>query len=280
MKKSRNLFWSRLDITIKSDNKIDDIVEFCFLQAKNFENKYSRFIKWNYLYKLNKEKSSQSSWELFSILELCKKVSDITWWYFDITILPFLENAWYWIDIDLIPENIWYKNIEIINDIIYLKNWVSLDLWSVGKWYIIDKIYNILDKEFSNFIINFGWDIRVKGKHTIYLEDPYDEKKIIWEVEIENLSIASSSPNKRKLKKWHHLINPKNKESQNDKIALFVTHKLSSFSDIFSTALFVTPLEKSIKILWSIKWLEWLIIDKNWWIYKSDNFNCKLNNIW
>lgn len=276
MKKSRNLFWSRLDITIKSSKNNDDIIEHCFLQAGNFENKYSRFIKWNYLYNLNKEKSSQIDWELFSILELCKKVSDLTSWYFDITILPFLENAWYWIESEIIDENIWYKNIIIDNNTIFLKNWVSLDLWAVGKWYIMDKIYNILNKNFDEFIINFGWDIRVKGKHIIYLEDPFDDKKIIWEIEIENLSISASSPNKRKLNKWHHLINPKNKESQNDKISLFITHKLASFSDIFSTALYVTPLDESIKILWKINWLEWLIIDKDWSIYKSTNFNCKL----
>jgi len=280
MKYSRNLFWSRLDITINSENIDTELIENCFIQAQNFEDKYSRFIKWNYLYNLNMKKSSQIDWELFSILELCKKVSIITSWYFDITILPFLENIGYWIEEKKLEYNYWYKNIEIENNNIYLKNWVSIELWAVGKWYIIDKIYTILDKKFDNYIINFGWDIRLKGKHKIYLEDPFDDKKIIWEIELENCSIASSSPNKRKTKLGHHLINPKNNESQNDKIALFITHKLSSFSDIFSTALFVTPLEESIKILWSIKWLEWLIIDKWWNIYKSNNFNCKLNDIW
>ncbi|MDD3144827.1 MAG: FAD:protein FMN transferase [Candidatus Gracilibacteria bacterium] len=276
MEYSKNLFGSRLDITIRSDIKVDDIIENCFLQAENFENKYSRFIKGNYLYKLNKEKSSQIDGELFSILELCKKVSELTSGYFDITILPFLENAGYGIENKIIDENIGYKNIEINDNYIFLKNGVSIDLGSVGKGYIIDKIYNILDKSFDEFIINFGGDIRVKGKHIIYLEDPFDDKKIIGEIELENCSIAGSSPNKRKLNKGHHLINPKNKESQNDKIALFVTHKLASFSDIFSTALFVTPLDESLKILGKINGLEGLIIDKDGSIYKSTNFNCKL----
>lgn len=280
MKYSRNLFWSRLDITINSENLDNELVETCFLQAQNFENKYSRFIKWNYLYNLNKQKSSQIDWELFSILNLTNKVSEITSWYFDITIIPFLENIGYWIEDFFMSENIGYKNIEVKENIIYLKNDVSIDLWSVWKWYIIDKIFTILDKKYNNFIINFWGDIRVKGKHKIYLEDPLDDKKIIWEIELQDCSIASSSPNKRKTTKGHHLINPFDKNSQNDKLAIFLTHKLSSFSDIFSTALFVTPLEKSIKILWSIKWLEWLIIDKSWNIYKSNNFNCKLNNIW
>ncbi|MDD2908000.1 MAG: FAD:protein FMN transferase [Candidatus Gracilibacteria bacterium] len=279
MKKSRDLFGSRLDITIYSEKINEEIIENCFEEAIKFEKKYSRFIKGNYLYNLNKEKSSQIDGELFSIIELCKKVSDLTNGYFDITILPFLENIGYGIEKEKQDENIGYKNIEIINDYIYLKNGVSIDLGAVGKGYIIDKIYNIISKNYDNFIINFGGDIRVKGKHTIYLEDPLDDKKIIGEIELENISIASSSPNKRKTIKGHHLINPKNKNSQSDKLALFVTHRLSSFSDIFSTALFVTPLEESIKVLGKINGLEGLIIDKNGSIYKSNNFNCKLNII-
>ncbi len=276
MKYSRNLFWSRLDITIISNEINENIIEKCFFETQSFENKYSRFIKWNYLYNLNKEKSSQIDWELFSIIELCNKVSKITKWYFDITILPILENIWYWIETEKMENSIWYENIVIENWKILLHNNVSIDLWSVWKWYIVDKIFNILDKYYSEFIINFGWDIKVKWKHKILLEDPYDEKKYIWEILLENNSISSSSPFKRKTNKWHHLINPKNSNSQDDKIAIFVLHKLSSFSDIFSTALFVTPLEESIKILWNINWLEWLIISKKWEIFKSKNFNCEL----
>ncbi|MDD3793503.1 MAG: FAD:protein FMN transferase [Candidatus Gracilibacteria bacterium] len=276
MKYSRNLFGSRLDITINSKNIDEELIETCFLQAQNFENKYSRFIKGNYLYNLNKKKSSQIDGELFSIINLCKKVSDLTDGYFDITIIPFLENIGYGIEDIFIDENIGYKNIEIKDDIIYLKNEVSIDLGSVGKGYIIDKIYTILDKKYDNFIINFGGDIRVKGKHIIYLEDPLNDKNIVGEIELQDCFIASSSPNKRKTKKGHHLINPFEKNSQNDKIAIFLTHKLSSFSDIFSTALFVTPLEKSLNILSSIKGLEGLIIDSNGNIYKSSNLNCNL----
>lgn len=276
MKYSRHLFWSVLDITIKSKEKKEEIIDKCFFETQLFENKYSRFIKWNYLYNLNKEKSSQIDWELFSILELSNKVSKITKWYFDVTVLPLLENIWYWIEKEFLQENIWYENIEIMNWNIYLNNNISIDLWSVWKWYMVDKIFNILDKNFQEFIINFWWDIKVKWKHKILLEDPYDNNKFIWEIILENNSISSSSPFKRKTDKWHHLINPKNKISQDDKISIFLTHKLATFSDIFSTALFVTPLEESIKILANINWLEWLIISKNWEIYKSKNFNCEL----
>jgi hypothetical protein len=37
----------------------------------------------------------------------------------------------------------------------------------------------------------------------------------------------------------------------------------------------VTPLEKSIEILSSVKGLEWMIISKDWKIYKSQWFDFK-----
>jgi len=280
MKYSKKFFGSILYITINSEKINEELINKCFSETEKFENTYSRFIKWNFLYNLNKNKSSQISWELLSIINLCNKVSEITDWYFDITILPLLENMWYWIEKDKIKENIWYKNIIVKGNIINLNNWVSIDIWAVWKWYIVDKIYNILKKTYSDFIINFGWDIKVKWNHKILLEDPKNDKKTIWNIELENLSIASSSWNKRKTQKWHHLINPKNKNSQNDKIAIYLTHKLSSFSDIFSTALFVTPLEKSLKILNNTPWLEWMIISSDWKIHKTQNFNSNLNIKW
>lgn len=91
------------------------------------------------------------------------------------------------------------------------------------------------------------------------------------------MAIASSSGNKRKFSQGHHLMNPKKGESQGDKIAVYVTHKLGVFADIFSTALFVTPLKKSLEILEKTPWLEALIIWSDGKIFKSQGFNCILN---
>lgn len=277
MKYTHNCLWSLLEITIKNfDN--DKIIKNCFNIINLFEAKYSRFVKWNFLHNLNNKKSSEVDLEFFSLIKLCLEVSKITSWSFDITVLPILENRGYWIKNKIVKENIWYKNIILNKEKIMLQNWIEIDLWSVWKWYLVDKIYKILDKYSDNFIINFGWDIRVKWKETIWLEDPINLGKIIWNIEILNWSIASSSWNRRKISKWHHLINLKNKHEQNDKITVYITHKLATFADIFSTALFVTPIQESIKILWKIKWLEWMIISKEWEIFKSRWFNCSL--IW
>lgn len=276
MKFTKELCGSRLEILIDDQWEFSDLIQKCFTIWIDFENKYSRFIKWNYLSELNKNKITQIDEEFLSIIKLCLKVSEITDWYFDITIQPLLENLGYWINKNKNTNyDIWYENIIITDNQIKLKNNVFIDLWSVWKWYIVDKIYNLLDSKINNFSINFWWDIRIKWQKEIKLEDPNNSEKIIWKINLDNSSISSSSWNKRVFWKFHHLIDPKNEISQNNIEIVYITHKLAMFSDIFATALFVSPLEKSIDILASIKWLEWMIITKDWKIYKSNWFDFK-----
>jgi len=274
MKLSAELFGSLLTIKIPDANDTADI-DYCFDITRNFENKYSRFISWNYLDTLNTNKNSVIDAEFFSIINLCLKVSELTQWYFDITLLPILENAWYWMRKQKLEEHIWYKNIILSSEKIKLHNNVSIDLWSVGKGYMIDKIYKYLDGKYNNFVIDFGWDIRVKWRHIISLEDPNDMTQIIWNIELENSSIASSSWNRRKFWNFHHLMDPKTGKSVDDKQAIFLTHKLSSFSDIFSTALFVSPIEIAIRVLNSVPGLEGMIISSDWKIHKTTGFAWK-----
>ena len=274
MKFTKELCGSRLEILIHQEWEFSDLIQECFEIGINFENKYSRFIEWNYLYTLNKDKQAIIDKEFLSIIQLCLKVSDITDGYYDITIQPILENLWYWIEKkNNIDYNVWYKNIEINKEKIVLNNNVSLDIWSVWKWYIVDKIYNLLSEKLEKFSINFWWDIRIKWEENIRLEDPLDDTKYIGNLLLNNLSIASSSWEKRKIHNSHHLINPKNKTSENKIQAVFIQHKLAAFSDIFATALYVSPIEKSIEILSSVPWLEWLIIETSWKIHKSNWFN-------
>lgn len=276
MKFTKELCGSRLEILIHQEWEFSDLIQECFKIWEMFEKKYSRFIEWNYLYNLNKNKESLIDEEFLSIIKLCSKVSDITDWYFDITIQPILEELWYWIDKKINKNyNIWYKNIIINNDKIILKNNITIDIWSVWKWYIVDKIFNILSKSIQSYSINFWWDIRIKWEKNIKLQDPLDNSKYIGTLDLKDNSLSSSSWNKRIFWKSHHLINPKNKTSEYKIQAVFMQHNLTAFSDIFATALYVTPLEKSIEILSSISGLEWMIIDSDWNIYKSKWFDFK-----
>lgn len=274
MKYSHKCFGSSLDITIHHKWDFSHIVGECFSMADDFEQKYSRFIDENFLSDLNVKKTAIIDSEFVSLIKLALYVSEKTKWYFDITMLPLLENKWYGISKEKLSEDIWYKNVVLTDTSIQLKNNVSIDIWALWKGYMVDKIYNTLSTHLDEYVINFGGDIRIKWNQIIELEDPDNENKVIGEIELDDMSIASSAWNKRKFKWWHHLINPQTWESQDDKIALYVTHKLASLADVFSTALFVCPLEMSLNILETTKWLEALIVSSDGKIYKSRWFNC------
>lgn len=246
-----------------------------FKIVDTFESNYSRFKKNNILHTLNCKKEIIAPIEFLSLVQLAQKISKMTQWYFDISVLPLLENIWYGIKKEKIPEHIGYKHIEIQEQKILLHKWIQIEIWALGKGYLVDLIYNILNKKYKQFIINFGGDIRISGEKIFFLEDPLKETKAIWEIILENLSLAGSNPKKRKTSKWTHLINPK-KKSIDQKKAVFTTHKLAVFADIFSTALFVSPLKMSIDILEKTQWLEWMIIAENGEIYQSHWFKAKL----
>ena len=143
-----------LEIAIFSERVDETIIQKIFSKVEDFEKKYSRFIKWNYLSKLNEEKEAEIDEDFLTIINISKKVHELTKWYFDITVLPFLENIWYGIEEKKLENNIWMKNILIENGKIVLKNNVSIEIWWIGKWYMIDVIYDILREKYNDFIIN------------------------------------------------------------------------------------------------------------------------------
>lgn len=274
MKKfQKQALWTILEIWIYDEKIEKKHIENIYKIVEIFENKYSRFKKWNYLWELNKNKTAEINEDFKTILNIAKKANELSKWYFDITVLPFLENIWYWISEKKITENFWMENIIIKENKIYLENNVQIEIWWIWKWYMVDVIFDNLKKNYNNFIINFGWDIRLSWEKEFLLEDPIDNKKYIWKIKIKDLALASSGINKRKTNKWHHLIDIKKQKPENEKLWIYVTHKLASLADTFATTLFVSPINISLEILNKIDWLEAMIIMKNGEIFKSKNFN-------
>ena len=269
----KQLFWTVLEIWIYDEEIDENDLENIFEIVQNFENKYSRFKKWNYLWKLNKDKSAEIDEDLQTIINIAKKANELSKWHFDLTILPYLEEIWYWIYEKNLEKNIWMENIFIENWKIFLKNNVCIEVWWIWKGYMVDVIFNNLKEKYKNFVINFWWDIRIFWeKREFFLENPENEKNFIWKIKIENLALASSWANKRKTKKWHHLIDAKTWKPQNETLWVFVTHKLASLADTFATTLFVSPIDISLEILRQTDWLEAMILMKNWEYLQNKKF--------
>ncbi len=262
-----------LEIIVYNTNIHQADIDECFFCIKEFEQKYSRFRKDNFLAQLNRSWKGKIDRELSYLLKIAQELHTSSDWYFDITLLPFLENAGYGISQKIKKENIWSSHVTLSGNTVTLKRWIQIDLGSLWKWYMLDVVYDILENKYDKFTLNFWGDIRVKGTETIGLEDPLRPKKLIGELSCTDLSFASSSGERRKLKWKHHLINPKTWESPNEILIVYVTHKLWVFADAYATALFVCPLKKSLKLLEVTPGLEALIISKTGKIHCSQGFN-------
>ncbi len=283
MKYSKDLLWTRLTIEILDEVINSDDFIFCTRIVQNFEQKYSRFIEWNFLSKLNENKYSEIEREFYSILKLCEKISVLSQWFFDITILPFLENAWYGIKKEKIQEAFWFKNIVLESHqqwntwedryLVTLKNSVSIEIGSVGKWFLIDMISTYLEKKYTNFIIDFWWDIKVIWNINVQLENPSNKDTPYGFVHLNNCSIASSNWIKRQFEWWHHLVNKHKKlELWEEKTTLFILHKSSAISDIIATALFVSPLNICKEIIAQVPWVEVYMLFEDGRIFQTPWF--------
>lgn len=273
MRYSRSLLWTQCSIEIhESDFFLWDI-ETSFRIISDFEETYSRFLHDNYLAKLNQQKSAICNSELKLLINFWKKLWDISQGYFDITVLPYLENNWYGVSDTILKEDIWYQNIEIKDTQITLHNNVCVEFWAYGKGYLLDKVWHYLSQKYTNFTLNFWGDIKVYGTKEIYLENPGKKDMYYGKIQVQDSSLTSSNGSKRVF--WdamHHLIDIKSWKSHNKVHTVFCYHKKSIFADGFATLLSVTPKELSKKIMKNISWLEAFVIYSDGSVLKSWRF--------
>jgi thiamine biosynthesis lipoprotein len=124
-----------------------------------------------------------------------------------------------------------------------LKRPALLDFGAAGKGYLIDIVAELLvDAGVSNFTVNAGGDILVRTNQNsaeqIALEHPDDLSSAIGIAELRNQSICGSAGNRRAWNGYHHIINPKTRQSENRVRAVWVVADSTLLADGLSTALF------------------------------------------
>ena len=240
--------------------------------------KYTRFDPKSELSKLNNSggKPFKVSRELFDLISYMKELSEVTQGIYDPTIIDLLEAFGYKPSADFkeLEDPFLYDKIQAMvksrpspKDIkldkekleITLARRQRLDLGSIGKGYAIDLAYEALE-ETEAFIINAGGDIRVKGPKPdgspFFISLFYSQlpnKKLhrensIGTIELEEGSVCSSGGWARKVKFFHHLINPKTGFPINQISQSYVIAPTAVVADAWSTVLFIMG-KPGLKIL-------------------------------
>lgn len=260
--------------TVYTHGKIND----AFDQFDYVVKKFTRFDSLSELSKLNTSsgKAFVVSPELYKLVSYAIDIANKTDGAFDPTVIDLLEAYGYdkesnysQLDNPKLMERI--KHISstrpsfkgIIfnesNSTITLKKGQRIDLGSIGKGYAIDLAKKALE-EFDSFIINAGGDVYAKGnskegkpwKIGLY-KTPLPGKErskedMFGAVELKNQCIAGSGGWARRVKFFHHLLNPKTGLPINNVSQTYVIANNAMDADSWATALF-TMGESGLKLL-------------------------------
>lgn len=260
-------------ITIKvvkdkeSTVQILDGVEEAFNEFDRIVKTYTRFNENSELSNLNRNNGQwvQVSEEFFMLVKKMLDLSTQTLGAFDPTIIDFLEIYGYdknydfsklenpeldiivqtraqtrpkWSEIELDHQNLRIK----------LQKGQKIDLGGIGKGYAIDCAHNkLFSNGLNNFLIDAGGDIRANGKNIkdevwsigLKHENESGQQIVHSMVHLDNQALACSGSWARKVKQFHHLINPLTGKPQNDFKTIYVLAQDATTADGWATALFI-----------------------------------------
>ena len=162
-------------------------------------------------------------------------------------------------------------------------NDVKLDLGGIAKGYVTELVGRYLEEnDIHSYIINAGGNVMVgkaynKDTFLVGITNPDNKDDMFTKVKVNNLSIVTSGSYQRYCTldgiNYNHIINPITKYPSNYMKSVTVVSKSSILADIYSTYLFLLPVEDGLKIVNNNPDIEaiWYVDKDN--IVRSDNFN-------
>ena len=299
---SKNYFYMDTYINVKlystkSKKEIDgyfEDIDYLYSSYNKLTNRYSKYDDVVNVYYLNEILNNGD------VIEIDKRLSDIISVginYYEKTNGLFniasgnLTGVWKnFIDTcDTLPSSSEFNVNTNISDIkldgnMYSKNNnVKIDLGGIAKGYVTEIVGDYLeDNGISNYIINAGGNVKVgkaydKDYFVVGITDPNNTSGIFTKVNINNMSVVTSGSYQRYCeldgKLYNHIISPITKYPSSYVKSVTVIGEDSMLCDVYSTYLFLLPVEDGIRIVNDINDIEaiWYIDSDN--IVRSDGFD-------
>lgn len=261
-------------------------IEAAFYWARDFEQKYSRFVDGNFLANLNERVGEwvEVDKELYGLLKFAGELKKQTRGAFDLSVKGILENWGYDKNYSFVEKegSGGLAEIELVEEggkrMVKISG--QIELGGIGKGYAVDKMAERLGA-FGGFFINAGGDIFAKGCNEndegwkVYFEHPGDPEQVIGFVNAENLALACTSPSKRKWGDKHHLVDPKTKQPANKMAAVYTQAGSCLLADSYATALFVMGYKEARKLARSFP-AEAMLVDVSGEIFRTQSFQGEL----
>ena len=239
-------------------------LEIAFSLFRDFEQRYSRFLKGNELWNFNESEGGVISEELFRILQESKRYHEATGGLFDPSILPALEAEGYagvYNKTTSTKESIPFLELSLDHTTLTAKKpfGLKIDLGGIGKGLIADKVSAFLGKNYRHHIVDAGGDIFAKGSNqkesypywAIDIEHPFMPETSAALLLLSDMAVATSGKNRRHWikngSKKHHIIDPiTEKSASSDLLSVTVIAENVTKADVFAKTLFIAGKERGI----------------------------------
>ncbi len=223
-----------LQIVVKREDAESARLDLLEAQKKYdaFTKIFSRFDEQSELSKLNAELNvfNDVSGEIFEIAEHCLRFNEQTSGIFDPRIIDTLEDVGYANDFKrgnftVIKKSTEKDRLTHLREDLKIRDGkvmfnARMDFSGIAKGFITDKISEFLsERGWKNFLVDSGGDMHFAGKNQMREDWKIDIEGISSEkmtLSLSEMAVATSGISRRKWEvngeKFHHLINPKNRE--------------------------------------------------------------------
>lgn len=272
IQRQKQLMGTTITLNVVQDSKlstvaVNDALESALNKFDLVVEKYTRFNDTSELAELNRNsgKWNDITVEFTNLIEKMLGMASLTDGAFDPTVIDFLELYGYdknydfskldhpLLDnfvVELAKNRPTWEEIELdkSNQRVKLAPGQRLELGGIGKGYAIDLAFDTLvDAGVENFLIDAGGDIRVLGRNDdgelwnlgLKHKKSNGEIQTIGKFSSSDIALACSGSWARKVKNFHHIINPTSGKPVEQLQTVFVTAPTATYADAWGTALFV-----------------------------------------
>ncbi len=275
-------------VTAECDEKtLDGAFSIC----ENYERVFGREGYESELEKLNEKGELSLSDDLLELIKLAAFYCESTDGKYDITLAPVI-SLWDFEnqtlpDADLLSSTVQrvdYEKININGNTVTL-NGTELDLGSIAKGYVADKVVEFLkEKGAENGIVNLGGNVKVFGKeYNVGIIKPFSDE-ILLTVKIKNLSAVTSGIYQRCFEKdgtlYHHILDSSTGlPIDNELASVTVLGECSAECDVLSTVCMLLGEKDAKKLINETDGYEAVFIKKDNSVSVSNGLKIKKSEI-
>lgn len=259
----KKLFGDYIEIVISSNDEksAKNILKKAYKEGVRLQKIFNFYDRLSVLSKLNRKRKLACPEELLEVLKASLKLCEETKGLYDISQGRNFLRRKMGEKIEKIKSS--YKDININGNVVELTDEnILIDLGSVAKGYIADKIGEFLKKEGVNdFVIDARGDILISGKMNpaVRVQHPRKKDEFIMTIFPKNSGVATSGDYNQYVEVYDnsHILN------KNDFISVTVVAETLMQADLYATVFSVIKKEDMKKIFQEKTKMGVMTIDKN-----------------